>query len=101
MTKLYLYILFLTVSLSLSGCWVTRLAITNIEDSIFDEPKKVKKIGNPVHDSVKVSVLWAGHSTSLVQIYDKVILFDPFFNKRFSGIILRRTELGLNLDSLK
>ncbi len=101
MTKLYLYILFLAVSLSLSGCWVTRLAITNIEDSIFDEPKKVKKIGNPVHDSVKVSVLWAGHSTTLVQIYDKVIMFDPFFNKRFSGLLLRRTELGLNLDSLK
>lgn len=101
MSKIYLSILFLSTALLLSGCWVTRLAITNIEDSIFDEPKKVTKIGNPVHDSVKVSVLWAGHSTSLVQIYDKVILLDPFFNKRFSGIILRRTELGLNLDSLK
>lgn len=100
MTKKSLYILLFMLSLSLSGCWVTRLAVTNIEDSIFDESKKVYKINNPVLDSIKLSVLWAGHSTSLIQIYDKVIIFDPFFNKRFSGLILRRTELGLNVDSL-
>ncbi len=101
MMKKYAYILLILLSVSLSGCWVTRIAVNSIEDSIFDEPRKVKKINNPVLDSVKLAVLWAGHSTSLVQLYDKVIIFDPFFNKRFSGLMLRKTELGLYVDSLQ
>ena len=101
MNKKSLYILLMILSLSVSGCWVTRIAVNSIEDSIFDEPSKVKKINSPVLDSVKIAVLWAGHSTSLVQLYDKVIIFDPFFNKRFSGLMLRKTELGLYVDSIK
>jgi N-acyl-phosphatidylethanolamine-hydrolysing phospholipase D len=101
MMRNYLYILILLFALTLSGCWVTRLAVNSIEESIFDKPQKVSRLDNPLLDSVKVSVLWAGHSTSLVQIYDKVIIFDPFFNNRFDGIMLRKTELGLNVDSLK
>ena len=101
MNKKPLYILLMILSLSVSGCWVTRIAVNSIEDSIFDEPGKVKKINTPVLDSVKIAVLWAGHSTSLVQLYDKVIIFDPFFNKRFSGLMLRKTELGLYVDSIK
>jgi L-ascorbate metabolism protein UlaG (beta-lactamase superfamily) len=100
MSRKYLYILILGITLALNGCWVSRLAVNSIGDSIFDTPQKVTKLNNPLLDSVRISVLWAGHSTSLVQIYDKVIIFDPFFNKRFNGILLRKTELGLNVDSL-
>lgn len=101
MTKKSLYILLVFITITLTGCWVTRIAINSVEDSIFDTPAKVTKLNKPLADSVKISVLWAGHSTSLVQLYDKVIIFDPFFNKRFSGLMLRKTELGLYVDSLK
>ena len=98
--KRVLIILSFFAAVSLSGCWPARLLVSNIGESITEEPQKVNKPGNPVHDSVKVSVLMIGHSSTLVQIYDKVIIFDPFFNKRFGGVLLRRTEPGINLDSL-
>jgi len=101
MTRKSLYILLVFITVTFTGCWVTRIAINSVEDSILDTPAKITKLNNPLADSVKISVLWAGHSTSLVQLYDKVIIFDPFFNKRFSGLMLRKTELGLYVDSLK
>lgn len=84
----------MVITLALNGCWVSRLAVNSIWDSISDTPQKVTKLINPLLDSVRISVLWAGHSTSLVQIYDKVIIFDPFFNKRFNGILLRKKNWG-------
>lgn len=98
--KRILYILILFISLSAAGCWPARLLVHNIGESITSEPQKVSRFYNPVHDSVKVSVLMIGHSATLVQIYDKVIMFDPFFNKRFGGVLMRRTEPGLRIDSL-
>jgi N-acyl-phosphatidylethanolamine-hydrolysing phospholipase D len=99
--KKVLLILVLLVTVLLQGCGILRITMSNLADSITDEPRKVTKIKDSVKDSVKISVLWAGHSTSLVQIYDKVLLLDPIFNKRFGGVILRRTELGLDLNALK
>lgn len=93
--------LLLFASLTIAGCWPARLLVHNIGESITGEPEKIRKFSNPVHDSVKVSVLMIGHSATLVQIYDKVIMFDPFFNKRFGGVLMRRTEPGLRIDSLK
>ena len=68
MSRKSLYILILVVTLALNGCWVSRLAVNSIGDSIFDTPQKVTKLNNPLLDSVRISVLWAGHSSSLVQI---------------------------------
>jgi L-ascorbate metabolism protein UlaG (beta-lactamase superfamily) len=93
-------ILVLFGSVLLQGCGILRITMSNMVDSVTDEPKYVHKIKDPLKDSVKISVLWAGHSTSLVRIYDKVLLLDPIMNKRFGGLILRRTEFGLDLDAL-
>ena len=76
------------------------ILLNNAGESITSEPKKVRKIDNPLKDSVKISVLWIGHSSTLVQIYDKVVMFDPFFNKRFGGVIMRQKEPGLDLNKL-
>ncbi len=73
----------------------------NISDSFFGEPGKVKnKIKDPVKENVKLSALWVGHSTTLVQIEDKVIIFDPVFEDVISGIVLRRVEAGLDIKSI-
>jgi len=95
------YLLFLLIVFVFQGCGIIRIAFNNIGDSITSEPRKVEKIKNPIHDSVKISVLWAGHSTSLIQIYDKVILLDPLFNKRIGGLLMRKTETGLDYENLK
>lgn len=92
---------YLMLALFMGGCGYVNILMRNAGDSIFSEPIKVSKLDNPLRDSVKISVLWGGHSTSLVQMYDKVLIFDPFFSKRFGGVIMRRKELGLNVDSLK
>ena len=73
----------------------------NISDSFFGEPQRVKnKIRDPVKENVKLSALWVGHSTTLVQIEDKVIIFDPVFEDVISGIVLRKVEAGLEIKSI-
>lgn len=99
-------ILFILTSIILisqfNGCTVFRIATKNIGRSFSKGPIPVtNKIKNPVKDSTKLSVLWGGHSTALVQIYDKVLLFDPVFNNRIFTIMTRHIETGLDYENLK
>jgi N-acyl-phosphatidylethanolamine-hydrolysing phospholipase D len=84
-----------------SGCAYLSIAINNFGDAVFEKTKKVEnKIKNPVKKDVRLSALWAGHSTILLQMYDKVILFDPYFNNHLGGVFLRRIETGLDIKYL-
>jgi L-ascorbate metabolism protein UlaG (beta-lactamase superfamily) len=99
--KKILIIIFISMALFLNGCFVLRITINNIGESISSSPQKIKnKIKNPVRDSVKLSALWAGHSTVLLQIYDKVIITDPFLNNRLNGIFIRKIESGLDIENV-
>ena len=70
--------------------------------SNFSAPLKVKnRITNPVKDSVRLSALWVGHATVLIQIYDKVILTDPFFTNNIAELQQRIYEPGIDLKDLK
>ncbi|CAN5650125.1 hypothetical protein BH10BAC5_BH10BAC5_03540 [soil metagenome] len=97
-------ILLLTIiilfSFALSGCWPFRVATENIGRALTEEPKRVYKIKDPVKDSVKLAVLWGGHSTSLVQIYDKVVILDPVFEDIITTVMLRNTECGLDINAV-
>lgn len=94
-------ILIFTSALFINGCGIFRIITSNIADSITESPKKIdNKISDPVRDSVKLAALWGGHSTALVQIYDKVILFDPVFNDYLAGLFMRRLENGLDYTKL-
>lgn len=73
---------------------------TNFEEAIFNTPQKVNKIKEPIRENVRLSVLWAGHSTVLLQIYDKVILTDPLLTDMAGGIMKRKKESGLDLDGV-
>jgi len=73
----------------------------NIGNTIFSEPKKVKnKIKSPIKDNVRLSALWVGHSTILLQIEDKVVIVDPVFEDVIAGIVLRKVEAGLDIDRI-
>ncbi|MCX6159816.1 MAG: hypothetical protein NTV87_00570 [Ignavibacteriae bacterium] len=96
--KKFSAILIIIVSLTLNSCGIFRITVSNVENTLFNSPQKVvNKVKNPVQDGVKLSALWIGHSSMLVQIYDKVILLDPFLTNTMGGIFTRRKEAGLDL----
>lgn len=97
-SAIFLFILF---TVTIIGCWPVRVGIKSIGDSIFGEPEKVKnKIKDPIKENVRLSALWVGHSTVLLQIEDKVILVDPVFEDVISGVVLRKVEAGLNIKDI-
>ena len=98
---LFLLLIVSTISITIAGCWPFRVATENIGRALTEEPKRVYKIKNPVLDSVKLAVLWGGHSTSLVQLYDKVLILDPVFEDIITTVMLRNTECGLDINAVK
>ena len=100
--KKYLLILSVFIfSICLSGCAYFAITVNNIGNAIFNTPKEVvNKVKEPVKDGVRLSVLWAGHSSMLIQMYDKVIMFDPYFNNYLGGLFMRRVKTGLDLNNL-
>lgn len=91
----------LSASLFFNSCQ----SFLDVGDNIgrhFSAPQKINnKIKNPVRDNVKLSALWAGHATFLLQIYDKVILLDPLFTDNVAEVLRRYVEPGLDLNSVK
>ena len=88
-------------SIIISGCWPLRVGFENLGRVLTSEPERIpNKIRNPVRDSVKFSALWAGHSTTLIQIEDKVIIFDPVLNDVIAGVALRKIEAGLEVKDI-
>jgi N-acyl-phosphatidylethanolamine-hydrolysing phospholipase D len=101
-TKKHLFIIcYLLFVIWFSGCGYLSIVINNFGDSIFKSTKKVEnKVKAPFKKYVKMSVLWGGHSTMLLQLYDKMIIFDPFFNNHIGGIFLRRVETGIDREDM-
>jgi len=101
MRKILFVILSIVFILQFNGCTVFRIMTKNIGRTFSKGPLEIKnKIKDPVKDSTKLSVLWGGHSTALIQIHDKVLLFDPVFNNRIFTIMTRHIETGLDYESL-
>ena len=88
------------MSVLFGSCALTRDMITNIGMNM-SHPKKVDKIKNPVSEENKLSAIWVGHATVLVQMDDKVILFDPFFTLNSGEIQRRIWEPGVDLNAIK
>jgi L-ascorbate metabolism protein UlaG (beta-lactamase superfamily) len=68
--------------------------------SLFESPRKVTKLKQPIDDSARLAVLWVGHATALVQIDDKVILTDPVFTSTVGQVSKRLVEPGLDPENL-
>lgn len=91
----------MTLPILFNSCFAFRIAATNTGNVLFNESQKVKKkIKDPIRDDVKLSALWIGHSSVLLQIEDKVLLIDPVFNEVIGGLMLRKTEAGIDLDDI-
>lgn len=87
--------------LTLSGCWPFRVAVENIGRTITENPDSIPhRITHPFNDSVKFSALWVGHSTTLIQIEDKSIIFDPVFNDVIGAATLRSKEPGIDINNI-
>lgn len=81
------------------SCFAGRMLVENTGKMMFGESNKVtKKIEQPIRDDVKLSALWIGHSSVLLQMYEKVILIDPVFNEIIGGLMLRKNEPGVELN---
>ncbi len=77
------------------------MLVENTEKAMFGNPDKVKnKINNPIKEGVKLSALWIGHSSVLLQMDDKVILIDPVFNDVIGGLMVRKNEAAINLSDI-
>lgn len=79
-----------------SSCNMFYVAMRNVP-VFFSSPAKVKnKIKNPVHQDVRLSALWIGHSTVLLQMDDKVIITDPFLSETIGELARRVVEPGID-----
>ena len=66
---------------------------------LFESPRRIeKKIDSPVRPGVRLSVLWVGHATALIQMDDKVILTDPVFTSSVGQVSARLVEPGIDVE---
>jgi L-ascorbate metabolism protein UlaG (beta-lactamase superfamily) len=76
-------------------------SFTSGVESLFSSPKEiVNKISDPYNPDAKLSVLWVGHSTTLIQIEDKFILTDPVFTDTEAMFAKRFFEPGIDAEDL-
>jgi L-ascorbate metabolism protein UlaG (beta-lactamase superfamily) len=99
--KIFLKILLSGIFLFANGCQIFFDTSDNI-GRVFTSTGKVKnKIKEPVNEGVKLSALWIGHATVLLQMYDKVILTDPWLTDYCAEMQKRVVEPGLDINVLK
>lgn len=68
----------------------------------FSTPAKVKnRIKDPIRPEVRLSALWIGHATVLLQMDDKVIMTDPFLTDHIAEVQMRIVEPGIDINDLK
>jgi len=86
--------------LSSPACTFSAIATRNV-GSFFRTPDKIEnRITNPIRPDAKLAVLWAGHSTVLIQIGQKFVLTDPVFTPYVGGLSHRLVEPGIALEHL-
>ena len=58
------------------------------------------RVTTPERHDARLSALWIGHSTVLVQLDDQFILTDPLFTRYVGGVSARLVEPGIAPDKL-
>lgn len=67
----------------------------------FSAPRTVKnKIKHPIGSDVRLSALWIGHSTVLIQMDDKVIITDPILTETIGELARRVVEPGIDAENI-
>lgn len=100
MKNLFKIQLFLLLSLFASSCNLLLVAVKNVP-TFFDSPAPVKnKIKNPISPDTRLSALWIGHATVLLQMDDKVIITDPFLTETVGEFGRRVIEPGIDNENI-
>jgi L-ascorbate metabolism protein UlaG (beta-lactamase superfamily) len=86
---------------SCSSIKATSNAIGGSISSLFKSPRVIpNKITDPYQPNARLSVLWVGHATTLIQIDDKMILTDPVFTTTVGQFSKRYVEPGIEPKDL-
>jgi L-ascorbate metabolism protein UlaG (beta-lactamase superfamily) len=91
----------LALLFALAGCsTVSKMAGRNL-GALTSAPRPVpNKVAHPEQVKGRLSVLWIGHATTLIQIDDKFVLTDPVFTSAVGQVSKRLVEPGLEPESL-
>jgi L-ascorbate metabolism protein UlaG (beta-lactamase superfamily) len=86
---------------SCSAIKATTNAVGGSISSLFKSPREIPdRITNPYREDARLSVLWVGHATTLIQIDDKMILTDPVFTTTVGQFSKRLVEPGISPENL-
>jgi L-ascorbate metabolism protein UlaG (beta-lactamase superfamily) len=100
LTRFILYLIFFLSSISQLACNIFYITLRNVP-VFFSVPDDVpNKIKDPIKDNVRLSALWVGHSTFLIQMDDKVIITDPLFTETVGVMARRVVDPGIDLESI-
>jgi L-ascorbate metabolism protein UlaG (beta-lactamase superfamily) len=88
--------LLLAVIGSLTGCGFIGRTLQRHFDAPAEPAKIANKIRDPRRPEARLSVLWIGHATALVQIDDLFFLTDPVFTRSVGQLSPRLVEPGLD-----
>ena len=93
---------FISFTLLITGCnsWSGRMFMLSVER--MSDPIQVAPdtITTPYLQDIDLAVGWVGHSTTLIQIKDKLIITDPLLNNSVGIVVKRWIAPGLDLTSL-
>ncbi len=81
------------------SCRIGRAGVHGVA-ALFSSPRPVTKNKQPVSKDARLSVVWIGHATALVQLDDKVILTDPVFTSSVGQLAKRLVEPGMDPKDL-
>ena len=87
--------LVLAVVIACPGCIAGRAF-----SPLFESPRRVQKVAQPVRSDARLAVLWIGHATALIQIEDKLVLTDPIFTSAAGQLSARLVEPGLDVKKV-
>ena len=83
----------------LGGCTFARISLDNVVP-LFSDPEPAPRRDTPGDPNAAVAVLWIGHATTLIQMYDKYVLTDPVLVERVGTLSRRIVAAGLDANDL-
>lgn len=82
------------------SCNLFMVAVRNVT-TFFTPPDVVDvKVKDPIQPDVRLSALWIGHSTVLLQMDDKVIITDPFLTQTVGEFARRVVDVGIDVEDI-
>src|SRR4030095_5906763 len=99
MQKFILIFICFIALISLS-CNMFMVAVRNVS-LFFSGPDVVDvKVKDPIKSDVRLSALWIGHSTVLLQMDDKVIITDPVLTETVCELARRVVDPGIDIENI-